>query len=96
MSKDFIDKYRLDLFMMYVAADMTQSASIDVESDLKKIGGYQFADKFHTEKVKFHAGKLIKDVDKICSNDFACAFGDIADECREAVAKIIKSKFDAK
>lgn len=86
------DKYRLNLWLMYLSADSCQSAAVDIESQLKKIGAYQFEDKQTVKAIKHHSSKMIGDVDKCCQRDFACEFGDIADEVRVMVTSYLKNR----
>ena len=85
-------KYRLNLWMMYLSADMCQSAAMDLETQLRRIGGYQFEDKKTVEAIKHNSGKMIRDVDKCCQTDFACEFGDIADEVRTMIESYLKNR----
>ena len=86
------DQYRLNLWLMYLSADSCQSAAIDLETQLRRIGWYQFEDKKTVEAIKFNSGKMIRDVDKCCKTDFACEFGDIADEVRTMVTSYLKNR----
>jgi hypothetical protein len=84
--------YRLSLLLMYIAADICESAAVDVESWLKANGGYRFQDKQTVKAIKFNAGRMVKSVDTICSPEFAEKFGDIADEAREMLGGFLKDK----
>lgn len=85
-------RYRLSLLLMYIAADICESAAVDVESWLKANGGYRFQDKQTVKAIKFNAGRMVKSVDTICSPEFAEKFGDIADEAREMLGGFLKDK----
>lgn len=84
--------YRLSLLLMYVAADICEGAAIDVESWLKENGGYKFQDKQTVKAIKSNAGKMVRDLDKICSPEFAEKFGDICDEARTILGGFLEDK----
>ena len=86
------DQYRLHVWMTYIAADLCDGAVTDLESEMKKIGDYRFEAKRTVKTIKKCASDIIADVDKRCDNDFACNFGDIADEIKEIVREYLLKK----
>lgn len=89
---DQLSSYRLSLLLMYISADICEGAAIDVESWLKANGGYKFQDKQTVKAIKASAGKMVRDLDKICSPDFAERFGDICDEARTILGVFLADK----
>ena len=90
--EDKLKQYRLSLLLMYIAADICESAAVDVESWLKANGGYRFQDKQTVKAIKAHTSKMVRSVDTITSPEFADKFGDVADECRTLLASYLKNK----
>lgn len=94
-SKIDTTEYILDVYMMYIGADMAESGSKNLEEHLRKVGAYSHEHKQDLEKMKFASHRLVQDVDKKCTTTFACGFGDIADEVHTAVREILRKKIEA-
>jgi hypothetical protein len=88
-------EYILDVYIMYLGADMAETGSKNLEEKLRKVGAYSHEHKYDLEKMKFSSHRLVQDVDKRCSTTFACSFGDLADEIHTAVREILKKKIEA-
>lgn len=88
-------EYILDVYMMYLGADMAETGSKNLEEKLRKVGAYSHEHKYDLEKMKFASHRLVQDVDKKCSTTFACSFGDIADEVQVLIRELLKTKIEA-
>jgi len=85
-------KYRRNQLLLFLAADLCQTASMDIMEQLKPVGLYKFEDKQAIETIKRLSGSLVGDIDAFCSEDYACLFGDMADELHEIINQFLKSK----
>lgn len=88
-------KYILNVWIMYIGADMAQRGSIDLESQMRKCGFYSHEMKKDIEIVKKRTTNLVSDVDKNCDHDFACSFGDLADEAYELLTDLLQRRHKA-
>lgn len=86
------EKYRRNQLLLFLAADLCQTASMDIMEQLKPVGLYKFEDKQAIETIKRLSGSLVGDIDAFCSDDYACQFGDIADELHTLITSYLKNK----
>ena len=78
--------------MMFLACDLADTASRNLETQLRSVGYYSHEFKQNIEKIKKLSSDLVLDVDNKCQRDFSCGFGDLADE----VWKILSSTLDVR
>lgn len=86
------EKYIIDVYKMFLGADMSLAASCDMEESLKKIGKYSHERKQSIEKIKYHSTLLISDINIQCSKDFTCKFADLAEEINVLVESYLRNK----
>jgi len=86
------EKYRRNQLLLFLAADLCQTASMDIMEQLKPVGLYKFEDKQAIETIKRLSGSLVGDIDAFCSEDYACQFGDMADELHDIITTFLKNK----
>lgn len=87
-----IEAFKRNQLKLYLLADAIESTSLDLIQQMKSVGVYRFEDKRAIDAVKHNAGSLVRDLDTICTEDYACHFGDISDEFIELLNKFLKGK----
>lgn len=88
-------KYITSLWLLFLGADLAHTAALEVEEMLRSVGGYRLDDKHFIEALKRNSEKFIKEIDRTCTETFACDFGDLADEVHTLLASYIKNKSNA-
>lgn len=86
------EKYRVNLWMMFVTADLLQTSMLDLQELMKSIGVYYFEDKRKIETITKLISSFVSDVDKQCTEDFALEFGSICDESHELLRSFLENK----
>lgn len=86
------EKYLVDVYKMFLGADMSLAGSCDIEESLKKVGKYSHERKQNIEKIKYHSTLLIDDINIQCSRDFTCKFADLAEEVNVLVESYLRNK----
>ena len=85
-------KYIMQIYKMFIGADLANGGSVDLTEILKKLGDYNHDKKFNVDKIKFYSDKLIDDINAQCSEDFTCNFGDLVDEIDVLITEHLKKR----
>ena len=92
ISKFDMERFKRNQLALYLLSDKLESTSIDLISQMKSIGIYKFDDKRCIDAIRHNAGSLVKDLDKVCTEEYSCHFGDLADELGDLIDKFIADK----
>lgn len=75
-----MEEFKLNQLLLYYYADRIDSKATDMISQMKQIGIFRFDDKKTITTIKHNAASLVADLDRSCTEEYACAFGEMADE----------------
>lgn len=92
ISKFDMERFKRNQLALYLLSDKIESTSIDLIGQMKSIGIYKFDDKRCIDAIRHNAGSLVRDLDKVCTEDYSCHFGDLADELGALIDKFIADK----
>lgn len=74
-------KYALSIWKLFIAADMAETAAMEIEELLRPAERFVHDDKRRIQAIKANANKFVYDVDKTCTPEFAEQFADISNAC---------------
>ncbi len=74
-------KYALSIWKLFIAADMAETAAMEIEELLRPAERFVHDDKRRIQAIKANANKFVYDVDKTCTPEFCENFADISDAC---------------
>ena len=92
ISKFDIEAFKRNQLLLYFFADALSGVSTDMIEQMKQVGIYRFDDKKAIDAIKFHSAALVSDLDNSCTEEYACSFGDMADELNEIILQFLKNK----
>lgn len=78
--------------LLFILADMIDGISTDMISQMEQVGVFKFEDKKRIEAIKKNASLFVGDLDRTCSYGYACTFGEVSDEVKEAIYSLTKDK----
>lgn len=78
-------KYALSIWKLFIAADMAETAAMEIEELLKPAERFVHEDKRRIMAIKANANKFVYDVDKTCTPEFSEQFADISNACHTLV-----------
>lgn len=78
-------KYALSIWKLFIAADIAETAAMEIEELLKPVERFVHEDKRRINAIKANANKFVYDVDKTCSPEFAEQFADISNACHTLI-----------
>ena len=78
-------KYALSIWKLFIAADIAETAAMEIEELLKPAERFVHEDKRRINAIKANAHKFVYDVDKTCSPEFAEQFADISNACHTLI-----------
>ncbi len=78
-------KYALSIWKLFIAADIAETAAMEIEELLKPAERFAHEDKRRINAIKANAHKFVYDVDKTCSPEFAEQFADISNACHTLI-----------
>lgn len=86
------DKFKRSQLLLYFFADRIDGKATDLIDQMKQVGIYRFDDKKAIDAIKHHASGLVTDVDKACTDEYACSFGEMADELDAIITEYFSKK----
>lgn len=86
------DTFQRNQLLLFFFADRIDGKATDLISQMKQVGIYRFDDKKAIDTIKFNASKLVADLDKACTEDYACSFGEMADELDAIISEYFSKK----
>lgn len=75
-----MDEFKRNQLLLFYYADRIDGKSTDLIDQMKQVGIYKFDDKKTIDAIKHNASSLVTDLDRSCTEDYACTFGEMADE----------------
>ena len=87
--------YIVNTWLMFLGCDLADSASRNLEAQLRSVGYYSHEFKQHLEKIKKLSSDLVLDVDNKCQRDFSCAFADLAEVVWKEMAALINVRVES-
>ena len=95
--KNQIESFDFEAFgrnqlLLYFFADRIDGKATDLIYQMKKVGIHKFDDKKAIDAIKFNASNLVTDLDKVCTEEYSCTFGEMADELDAIIENYLKSK----
>lgn len=85
------EQFKINQLLLFIASDLCNTAAMDIMEQLIPMGLYKFEDKQTIEKIKKLSFSLVGDISKV-SEDYACRFGDLADEVHTLVTGYLRNK----
>ncbi len=85
-------EYALSIWKLFIAADMAETAAMEIEELLKPVERFVREDKKRIMSIKANARKFVYDVDKTCTPEFAEQFADISDACHTLLSSYMTNQ----
>lgn len=86
------EAFQRNQLLLFFFADRIDRKATDLISQMKQVGIYRFDDKKAIDTIKFNASNLVADLDKACTEDYACTFGEMADELDSIIYEYLSNK----
>ena len=87
-----IEQFKRNQLALYLLADKLEAVSLDIITQMKAVGVYKFEDKRSIDQIRRNAASLVRDLDNVCTEEYSCHFGDIADELGELIDGFVSDK----
>lgn len=87
-----IEQFKRNQLTLYLLADKLDAVSLDIIQQMKSVGIYKFEDKRSIDQIRRNAASLVRDLDNVCTEEYSCHFGDIADELGVLIDGFISDK----
>ena len=85
-------KYALSIWKLFIAADIVETAALEIEEILGHAERFVHDDKKRINAIKANAHKFVYDVDKTCTTDFAIQFADVSDRVHTLVNSYMENE----
>lgn len=87
-----MEEFKRNQLLLFYYADRIDGKATDMISQMKQIGIYRFDDKKTINTIKHSAASLVADLDRACTEEYACTFGEMADELDAIINDYLSKK----